>query len=306
METIRIQHKNPFVTEMMEATRNMWEMGWDERNGGNLSYLLDEEAVKKYIDVNIVKHTLSLQFPVKELVGKYFIVTGSGKYFKNVVLNPEENLGIIRVTKDGNAIDVLWGFEGGAQPTSELAAHFMSHIERLKKDPYHRIIMHTHATNVIAMTFVHELNEKRFTNTLWQMCTECLVVFPDGVGIIPWIVPGTNEIGRRTADKMKDHRLVVWPHHGIFGAGTTMDETFGLIETVEKAAQVYMLVSSHRDGMKQTITEKELTDLAEAFGVTPAEGILKQVIGVKNIWVTSNVKHSVIHIFFRLIIATFT
>ena len=32
------------------------------------------------------------------------------------------------------------------------------------------------------------------------MCTECLVVFPDGVGIIPWLVPGTNEIGVATAE----------------------------------------------------------------------------------------------------------
>jgi rhamnulose-1-phosphate aldolase len=28
---------------------------------------------------------------------------------------------------------------------------------------------------------------------------------------------------------MENVRLVVWPHHGIFGAGATMDETFGLM-----------------------------------------------------------------------------
>jgi rhamnulose-1-phosphate aldolase len=28
------------------------------------------------------------------------------------------------------------------------------------------------------------------------MCIECIVVFPDGVGVIPWIIPGTNEIGK--------------------------------------------------------------------------------------------------------------
>jgi len=274
MGTTNIQHKIPFVVEMMEATRNMWEMGWDERNGGNLSYLLDTAEVEKYIDVTKVKTVISLPFPVKELAGRYFIVTGTGKYFKNVTLSPEVNLGVLRVAADGKSVDLVWGYEDGGRPTSELAAHFMSHIERLKQDSNHRIVMHCHATNVIAMTFVHDLCEKSFTKTLWQMCTECLVVFPDGVGVLPWLVPGTNEIGRATADKMKHTRLVVWPQHGIFGAGTTMDETFGLIETVEKAAQVYMLVKSHRDGLKQTITDQELADLAKTFGVTPMAGVL--------------------------------
>jgi rhamnulose-1-phosphate aldolase len=269
-----MQHKIPFVAEMMEVTRNLWELGWDERNGGNISYLLNKDEVKKYIDINNVKCQINLEFPVKELIGEYFIVTGTGKYFKNMVANPEDNLGVIRITESGNAIEVLWGYEDGSRPTSELAAHFMSHIERLRKDPNHRVIMHVHATNVLAMTFVHDLDEKIFTKTLWQMCTECLVVFPDGIGIIPWIVPGTNEIGQKTADKMKECRLVIWPQHGIFGAGSTIDETFGLIETVEKAAQIYMLISAHSGGIKQIITEQQLADLAKVFGVNPVAGIL--------------------------------
>jgi rhamnulose-1-phosphate aldolase len=269
-----IQHKIPFVREMMEVTRNLWEMGWGERNGGNVSYLLEEETVKTYIDVTNVKRSLALEFPVVDLAGKYFIVSGTGKYFKNVVFNPEENLGVIRVAKDGKAIDIVWGYEDGSRPTSELAAHFMSHMVRLKRHPNHRIILHTHATHSLAMTFVHDLDEKLFTKTLWQMCTECLVVFPDGVGIIPWIVPGTNEIGQLTAEKMKDHRVVIWPQHGIFGAGTTMDETFGLVETVEKAAQIYMLISAHQGGIKQSLTDQDLLSLAETFHVIPAAGIL--------------------------------
>ncbi len=269
-----IEHEIPFVREMMEVTRNLWEMGWGERNGGNISYLLREDIVKQHMNVLDIKRSVALPFPVPELAGKYFIVTGTGKYFKNVVMNPEENLGVIRVESDGNGIEILWGYKDGGLPTSELAAHFMSHIERLKKDENHRVIMHTHATNVLAMTFVHDLDEKKITKTLWQMCTECLIVFPDGIGVIPWIVPGTNEIGKSTAQKMQDFRLVIWPQHGIFGAGRTMDETFGLIETVEKAAQIYMLISSHQGGVQQSLTDQELIDLAKEFGVKPAAGVL--------------------------------
>ncbi|WP_339265179.1 rhamnulose-1-phosphate aldolase [Paenibacillus sp. FSL R5-0744] len=263
----------PFIQEMSEITRHMWELGWDELNGGNVSYLLDENEVAKYINVLEPLRTIKLTFPVKELAGKYFIVTGSGKYFRNVIKDPEANLGVLRVSANGESVEVLWGLRNGAVPTSELASHFMSHIERLKVDPTHRIVLHTHATNVIAMTFTHDLDELKFTKTLWEMCTECLVVFPDGVSVIPWIVPGSSEIGRETAKKMKDHRLVIWPQHGIFGTGSTMDATFGLVETVEKAATIYNLIGGRE--IKQKIKDQQLWDLAKAFGVTPKAGILE-------------------------------
>lgn len=265
--------KAPFLKEMTKTTANLYRLGWDERNGGNISYLLKEDEVAEYLDVNDVKRTVPMIFDGAELAGKYFIVTGSGKYFKNVIDDPAVNLGIIRITEDGKSLDILWGLEDGGVPTSELPSHLMSHIERLKADPNHRVIMHCHATNLIGMTFTHSLDEVAFTKTLWQMCTECIVVFPEGIGIIPWMVPGTDSIGEATAAKMKDVRSVIWPHHGIFGAGTTMDETFGLIETAEKAAEVYTVVCA-QGSVKQTITDQQLQDLADAFGVVPRQGVL--------------------------------
>ncbi|MFS0906233.1 rhamnulose-1-phosphate aldolase [Priestia aryabhattai] len=265
--------KAPFLQEMTKTTANLYRLGWDERNGGNISYLLKEDEVADYLDVNDVKRTVPMIFDGAELAGKYFIVTGSGKYFKNVIDDPAVNLGIIRITEDGKSLDILWGLEDGGVPTSELPSHLMSHIERLKADPNHRVIMHCHATNLIGMTFTHSLDEVAFTKTLWQMCTECIVVFPEGIGIIPWMVPGTDSIGEATAAKMKDVRSVIWPHHGIFGAGTTMDETFGLIETAEKAAEVYTVVCA-QGSVKQTITDQQLQDLADAFGVVPRQGVL--------------------------------
>ncbi|ASR45256.1 rhamnulose-1-phosphate aldolase [Paenibacillus kribbensis] len=262
----------PFVREMAEITQNMWKFGWDERNGGNVSYILDEAEVAKYLDIHQVIRTIKPAFPVNELAGKYFIVTGSGKYFKNVIADPEANLGVLRVSQDGEQLELLWGLKDNAVPTSELPSHFMSHIERLKVDPNHRVVIHNHATHVIAMTFIHSLDENQFTKTLWEMCTECIVVFPDGIGVIPWMVPGSSEIGRETAKKMKDHHAVLWPHHGIFGTGSSIDEAFGLIETIEKAAQIYMLIAHH--DIQQRITDQELADLAKAFNVTPRKGIL--------------------------------
>ncbi len=263
----------PFVHEMAKITLCMWRSGWDERNGGNISCIVDEQEVARYLDITEVQRTLEPAFPVTELAGMYFILTGSGKYFKNVMDDPESNLGVLRVSADGQRLEVLWGLSNGAVPTSELPAHFMTHIERLRVDPQHRVVIHNHATHTLAMTFVHELDERQFTRTLWQMCTECIVVFPDGIGIVPWMIPGTSEIGRATADKMKQHRAVIWPQHGIFGTGSSIDEAFGLIETIEKAAQIYMLIA-HLP-VRQKITDQELAELAAAFGVTPRPGILQ-------------------------------
>jgi len=264
--------KAPFVVEMMRTTANMYRLGWDERNGGNISYMLDENVVKEYLDTDKVIRQIPLGFDAKELVGKIFIVTGTGKYFKNVEVDPEENLGIIKIAEDGVNANLLWGYKSGGKFTSELPAHLMSHIARLSVDPENRVVIHSHPTNTLAMNYVHELDERSFTRTLWQMCTECVVVFPDGVNVLPWMLCGTNEIGEETAEKMLSARLVVWAQHGLYGAGKDLDETFGLIETAEKAAEIYMKIA-HLP-ILNTITDAQMHELEGRFGFKAREGYL--------------------------------
>ena len=255
----------PFLTELTQTAANMYRLGWDERNGGNISLLLDESEVAAYLDLNRVLRTLPLGFDARALSGRLFLVTGTGKYFKNVQKDPETNLGLVRISADGQSAELLWGYRDGGKFTSELPAHLMSHIARLSVDPDNRVVMHCHPTNLLAMNYVHPLSSRAVTHTLWQLCTECIVVFPDGVGVLPWMLCGTNEIGEATADRMREFRIVVWGMHGVYGAGKTLDEAFGLIETVETAAQTYML-TAHLPRLN-TITDAQLTELAEAFGV---------------------------------------
>ena len=261
----------PFVREMSKTTANMYRLGWDERNGGNISYLLDEKEVGEYLDLNHVIRTIPTGFDATALIGKIFIVTGTGKYFKNVEFDPETNLGVVRIGKDGTTAELLWGYKDGGKFTSEFPAHMMSHISRLAIDPDHRIVMHTLPTYTIAMNAVCPLDEKDFTKRLWKSNTEAIVVFPDGVGVLPCMVCGTNEIGEATAEKMKKFRLVVWTNHGIYGTGKTMDEAFGLIETVEKTAQIYMLTLGH---VVNEIPDEVLKGLASLWHLTPLEGVL--------------------------------
>lgn len=262
----------PYMTEMIHTASNMYGHGWDERNGGNISLLLREEEVAEYLDVSAVIREMPTGFEAPALDGRCILVTGAGKYFKNVRYDPARNLGVIRVADGGRTARLLWGFSDGGRFTSELPAHLMSHAARLAVNPDNRVVMHCHPSNLLAMTYVHDLDTRAFTHTLWQMCTECVMVFPDGVNVLPWMLCGTNEIGAATAEQMKTARLVVWAQHGIYGAGTDLDETFGLIETAEKAAEIYMKIA-HLP-IRNTITDDAMRQIAARFGLTLREGFL--------------------------------
>jgi rhamnulose-1-phosphate aldolase len=147
-----------FTQGMIKATSDAWLKGWDERNGGNLTLRLDAADIAPYeADFHAEPRYIALSQPMPLLANTAFIVTGSGKFFRNVQLDPAANLGVVKVDSDGAGYHILWGLTNDAVPTSELPAHFLSHSERIKatngKD---RVIMHCHATNLIALTYVLE------------------------------------------------------------------------------------------------------------------------------------------------------
>ncbi|CAI0892452.1 rhamnulose-1-phosphate aldolase [Serratia proteamaculans] len=267
-----------FVQGMVKATADMWLKGWDERNGGNVSLrLLDEEVQPYAADFYPQPRRVELSQPAVELANCWFLVTGSGKFFRNVQLDPADSLVLLRISEDGHAYSIHWGLTNGGLPTSELASHLQSHcVRKTLTDGRDRVIMHCHATNLIALSYVLELDSASFTRMLWEGSTECLVVFPDGVGIVPWMVPGTDGIGEQTSQQMGSHSLVLWPFHGIFASGPSLDEAFGLIDTAEKSAQVLVKVLS-MNGMKQTISKAQLIALGERFEVKPWAAALNVV-----------------------------
>ena len=73
----------PWMVEMIRTVTNMYDHGWNERNGGNVSLLLEEPQVKEYVDSAVLRE-IPTGFSCPALDGKYFLVTGTGKYFKNV------------------------------------------------------------------------------------------------------------------------------------------------------------------------------------------------------------------------------
>ena len=256
-----------FMQGFIRLAGDGFAKGWHERNGGNLSYRLHEHEVQEIMPFLHKDGDRPIGISVPALAGDFFLVTGSGKFMRNVALEPAHNIAIIKIDTEGKNYSIQWGLEKGGLPTSELPTHLMNHeIKKRQTQGVHRVIYHAHPPNLIAMTFVLPLNDRDFTLELWEMATECPVVFPYGVGVVPWIVPGGSDIAVATGKLMEKYNVVVWAHHGLFCSGSDFDETFGLMDTVEKSAEIFVKVRS-MGGKKQTITSNNFRDLAQTFKV---------------------------------------
>ncbi|MBH1940511.1 rhamnulose-1-phosphate aldolase [Mobilitalea sibirica] len=265
-----------FIKGFIRLTDDGFKQGWHERNGGNLTYRLKSEEVEQVKDhLTAYQPWVDIGAKVPRLAGEYFLVTGSGKFFRNVVLAPEENIAIIEIDASGENYRIRWGLCSGGRPTSELPSHLMNHeVKKEVTGGKHRVIYHCHPANVIALTFVLPLKDEIFTRELWEMATECPVVFPEGVGVVGWMVPGGRSIAVETSKLMKKYSVAIWAHHGMFCSGEDFDITFGLAHTVEKAAEILVKVLSMSKEKLQTITAQNFRDLAKDFHVELPEEFL--------------------------------
>ena len=275
-ETMRVL-ETKFVKGFIKMADDGYQLGWHERNGGNLSYRLREDEVESIRDrLNDHAEWHQIGASVPGLAGDFFLVTGTGKYFRNIIVDPEACIAIIEIDDKGEKYRIRWGLVEGGLPTSELPTHLLNHeVKKRVTNGKHRVIYHAHTTNIIALSFVLPLKDEVFTRELWEMATECPVVFPDGVGVIGWMVPGGRDIAIKTSELMEKYDVAIWAHHGMFCSGETFDLTFGLMHTVEKSAEILVKVMSMGGGKKlQTITPDNFRDLEKGFSINLPERFL--------------------------------
>ena len=155
--------KTQFIQGFMRMCSDGYKLGWHERNGGNLTYRIkvDEIAlIREGLDETTEDYPIGTSVPA--LANEYFLVTGSGKFFRNVDIDPLDSIGIIKIDTRGENYKICWGLINGGKPTSELPSHLMNHeVKKLKNENY-RVIYHCHATNVIALTFILPLKDEIF------------------------------------------------------------------------------------------------------------------------------------------------
>ena len=265
-----------FAKGFIRVCDDGFNQNWHERNGGNLSYRIkpeEVESVKEELSYDGEWQSIGTSVPA--LAGEYFMVSGSGKFMRNMILEPESNCCILEVDQAGENYRICWGLVKGGRPTSELPTHLMNHEVKMKAtEGRYRVIYHAHPANIIALTFVLPLTDEVFTRELWEMATECPVVFPSGVGVVGWMVPGGRDIAVATSRLMEEYDAAVWAHHGLFCAGEDFDLTFGLMHTIEKSAEILVKVLSIRPDKLQTITPRDFKNLAVDFHVNLPEKFL--------------------------------
>ena len=268
--------ESKFMQDFIKMADDGYKQGWHERNGGNLSYRLKKgevDAIRPRLYRDTIWQPIGTEVP--GLAGEFFLVTGTGKYFRNIIVDPEACLAIIEIDESGSNYRIRWGLVEGGNPTSELPTHLMNHeVKKKLTDGRHRVIYHAHTTNTIALTFVLPLEDEVFTRELWEMATECPVVFPEGVGVIGWMVPGGREIAVATSKLMEQYNAVIWAHHGMFCSGETFDLTFGLMHTIEKSAEILIKVLSMVPQKRQTISPENFRKLEEGFHISLPERFL--------------------------------
>lgn len=269
-----------FAKGFVRLCNDGWQQGWHERNGGNVSYRMTHEDVAAcssfFYDNPSSWVALGVSAPA--LGGEFFMVTGAGKHLRNVALDPVSSMGIVELDAAGAQWRIVWGFKDGGVPTSEFPSHVAIHAVRKEATAgASRVLYHAHPTNTIALTNVLPLDSRTFTRVLWKSMMECMIVFPQGVGVIPWMVPGGSEIAQATAEAMDMHEACIWAHHGVFCAGTDFDAAFGLMNTIEKAAGIYATACAMSGGsgnLRQAIPDDGLRDIARAYNVAVNEAYL--------------------------------
>lgn len=280
----------PFVREFIRLCDDGWKQGWHEANGGNLSYRLDPDqtaACMASCGQGFHDDAPWNASPVSDptLGGTTFLVTGAGRHFRNVAVDPLHNLGLVQVDGAGNAWRIVWGLQG-ARPTSEFSAHYLDHCTLARRtsasdaeppEAVRRVVYHAHTPNVIALSLLLEPDARVFTRVLWKAVTECIMAIPRGVGVVGWTLPGSVELARETARLMERFDVVVWAQHGTVCAGTDFDMAFGLMHSMEKAAGIYLRARMANGGsavFEQPITDAHLRAISDDLGLPVTDEFL--------------------------------
>lgn len=230
-----------FVRRFVRMCDDGWQQGWHECNGGNATYRLSfDEAVSVrpfLAEVPDVWTDLGVSAP--SLGGATFLATAAGSFMRNVALDPDRSLGLVELNAAGDAYRMVWGFRDGGAPTSEFAGHVLIHEARmLATSGTSRVVYHAHPTPVIVLSKLLPCESEVYSRVLLDAMTECSLVFPEGVGAVGRMTPGSLELARASAQEMARFRAVVWAHHGLLCAGETCDDAFGLMHVIAKAAEI--------------------------------------------------------------------
>ena len=214
----------------------------------------------------------NLSAPLSNLRGAHLLISTSGSQIGHIARRTEEALGVVEFNKEGDAYRKLWGFKGYSQrPTSELDTH----VRIQNVDP--GSVIHNHPTATNALMFAGIVNDSAMANKiLWQGSTEGVAYLQGGLEVLPWCVPGTEQIGKDTAAALEAGAgAVLWHRHGLVANGKNIDEAYGKVLTVEHAMLTIQMALAAVQSIDQInwLEKQQLDQLVKKFSLAPRKDI---------------------------------
>lgn len=250
------------IDNTAEVAGYLWQNGWAERNGGNITVNITEwvdDEMKAQPAISEVKQ-IGMQLPF--LKGCYFFCKGTGKRMRDLARWPMENGSVIRILDDCSNYVII--ADNPVAPTSELPSHLSIHNRLIEKGSNYKATVHTHPIELIAMSHSKAfLGKDVLSNILWSMIPETKAFCPLGLGVVPYELPGSVKIAEATQRELEEYDVVLWEKHGVFAKGFDVMDAFDQIDVLSKSAKIYInakCMGFEPEGMSQE-QMKELSDV---------------------------------------------
>lgn len=253
------------VMKVAEVAGYLWQKGWAERNGGNITVNITEyvnDAIKAMPAISEVK---PIGATLPHLKGCYFYCKGTNRRMRDLARWPMQNGSVIRILDDCASYVII--ADEVVMPTSELPSHLSVHNYLIANGSPYKASVHTHPIELVAMS--HNplyLQKDVASNLLWSMIPETKAFCPRGLGIVPYKLPSSVELANATIDELADYDVVMWEKHGVFAVDVDVMAAFDQIDVLNKSAQIYIQARNMGfvpDGMSQ----EQMKEMSIAFNL---------------------------------------
>jgi len=236
---------------MGEAGRRLSEIGACEGAAGNISVCM-HWAVEPRAMFPITSEIVLPQ-SVPELAGAAILVTGSGQRLREVMDAPTAHVGCVVVGADGSRGTLYTAHDRSFQlVTSEFNSHLAVHYDRMISSGtnFHTLI-HAQPLHLTYLSHIPRYQDEKYLNThllRWQ--PETIINMPEGIGFIPFLIPGSTELSLSNVGALRDHRIVVWAKHGVLARSDgSLKRATDLIEYTDTAAKYeYLNIQAGESG----------------------------------------------------------
>lgn len=254
------------IKDTAEVAGYLWEKGWAERNGGNITVNITESLDEATKALPAIAGPFSIGMTLPNLKDCFFYCKGTQKRMRDLSRDPMANGSIIRICPDCASYEII--ADQPVKPTSELPSHLAVHNYLLGKGSPYRASLHTHPIELVALTHSKKWMEKDVaTKMLWSMIPETKAFCPRGLGMVPYLMPSGNELAQATIQAIDDdYDVVMWEKHGIFAVDTDIMAAFDQVDVLNKAAQIY--IAARNMGFEpEGMTDAQMQELTDVFGL---------------------------------------